>query len=62
MPRDKLVLIDGYSLANRAFFALPMFTTADGRHTNAVYGFFTMLLRLLEEEKPSHLAVAFDAG
>ncbi|MGE5528167.1 MAG: DNA polymerase I, partial [Patescibacteria group bacterium] len=40
----------------------PMFTTADGRHTNAVYGFFTMLLRLLEEEKPSHLAVAFDAG
>lgn len=58
----KLILIDGYSLANRAFFALPMFTTAKGVHTNAVYGFVTMLLRLLDEEKPDYLAVAFDAG
>ena len=58
----KLVLIDGYSLANRAFFALPMFTTARGVHTNAVYGFIMMLLRLLDEEKPDYLAVAFDAG
>ena len=58
----KLVLIDGYSLANRAFFALPMFTTAKGVHTNAVYGFALMLLRLLEEEKPDYLAVAFDVA
>jgi len=59
---DKLILIDGYSLANRAFFALPMLVTAKGEHTNAVYGFAMMLLRLVEEEKPDYLAVAFDTS
>ncbi|MGQ9778320.1 MAG: DNA polymerase I [Bacillota bacterium] len=58
----KMILIDGYSLANRAFYALPMFTTSKGVPTNAVYGFTTMLLRLLEEENPDYVAVAFDAG
>lgn len=64
MPEDKpkLILMDGNSLANRAFYALPLLSNAQGQHTNAVYGFMTMLLRLLEEENPSHLLVAFDAG
>jgi DNA polymerase-1 len=59
-PRAKLVLLDGNSLVYRAFFALPYFTTADGRPTNAAYGFTTMLLKLLDEERPTHAAVAFD--
>ncbi|WP_130616634.1 DNA polymerase I [Cohnella abietis] len=59
---DKLVLIDGNSIINRAFYALPPLTNSSGIHTNAVLGFTTMLLKILEEEKPSHLLVAFDAG
>lgn len=58
----KLVLLDGNSLANRAFYALRLFSTSDGVYTNAVYGFLTMLFKLLEEEKPDYLAVAFDMG
>ncbi|WP_110114083.1 DNA polymerase I [Bacillus sp. CGMCC 1.16541] len=58
----KLVLIDGNSIAYRAFFALPLLNNDKGIHTNAVYGFTMMLMRILEEEKPSHLLVAFDAG
>lgn len=58
----KLILLDGNSLANRAFYALRLFSTSDGVYTNAVYGFLTMLFRLLEEEKPDYLAVAFDMG
>lgn len=58
----KLMIIDGNSIANRAFYALPLLTTNEGLYTNAVYGFTTMLLRMLEEEKPTHLLVAFDAG
>ncbi|MDR5684227.1 MAG: DNA polymerase I [Armatimonadota bacterium] len=58
--RPKLVLLDGNGLVYRAFYALPYFTTSDGRPTNAVYGFTTMLLKVLEEEKPTHVAVAFD--
>lgn len=58
----KLVLIDGNSIAFRAFFALPLLSNSSGLHTNAVYGFTTMLLKLIEEEKPSHFLVAFDAG
>lgn len=58
----KLVLIDGNSLANRAFFALPLLSNSSGLHTNAVFGFTTMLLRLIEEQKPTHFLVAFDAG
>ncbi|AWB44086.1 DNA polymerase I [Paenibacillus sp. CAA11] len=59
---DKLILIDGNSIIYRAFFAMPPLTNSSGQHTNAVYGFANMLLRLLQEEKPSHLLVAFDAG
>ncbi len=60
----RLLLIDGHSMAYRAFFALPSenFTTAQGQHTNAIYGFATMLLSLLSSEKPTHVAVAFDVS
>jgi DNA polymerase-1 len=60
----KLLLIDGHSMAYRAFFALPAenFTTATGQHTNAVYGFATMLISLIKDEKPTHIAVAFDVS
>lgn len=59
---DKWILIDGNSIVYRAFFAMPALSNSAGLHTNAVYGFTTMLLRLLEEERPTHLLVAFDAG
>ncbi len=59
---QKLILIDGNSIAYRAFFALPLLNNDKGVHTNAVYGFTTMLLKILEEEEPSHVLVAFDAG
>lgn len=57
-----LMVIDGHSLAFRAFYALPVdsFRTADGQHTNAIHGFISMMLNLLAKEKPTHLAVAFD--
>ena len=60
----RVLLIDGHSMAYRAFFALPAenFTTAQGQHTNAIYGFATMLLSLLTTEKPTHVAVAFDVS
>lgn len=60
----RVLLIDGHSMAYRAFFALPAenFTTASGQHTNAIYGFATMLLSLLSSEKPTHVAVAFDVS
>ncbi|WP_307336017.1 DNA polymerase I [Caldalkalibacillus uzonensis] len=57
-----MILIDGNSIANRAFYALPLLNNDHGIYTNAVYGFTTMLLRLLEEEQPTHMLVAFDAG
>lgn len=61
---QRLLLIDGHSMAYRAFFALPAenFTTATGQHTNAIYGFATMLISLLRDEKPTHIAVAFDVS
>jgi len=59
---DKLVLVDGNSIAYRAFFALPLLTSSQGLHTNAAYGFVNMLLRLIGEEKPTHFLVAFDSG
>ena len=60
----RLLLIDGHSMAYRAFFALPAenFTTAQGQHTNAIYGFATMLISLIKEEEPTHIAVAFDVS
>ncbi|MBH5318485.1 DNA polymerase I [Paenibacillus sp. GSMTC-2017] len=59
---DKWMLIDGNSIAYRAFFAMPPLTNSKGQHTNAIFGFTTMLLKLLEEHKPTHVLVAFDAG
>ncbi|RCW39516.1 DNA polymerase I [Halopolyspora algeriensis] len=60
----RLLLIDGHSMAYRAFYALPKenFQTGTGQHTNAVYGFTSMLINLLRDEQPSHLAVAFDVS
>jgi DNA polymerase-1 len=61
MP-GKFVIIDGSSLVHRAFYALPLLTTATGQYTNAVYGFTTMLIKLLADIKPDGVAVAFDKG
>jgi DNA polymerase I len=62
MKKKKLVLIDGNSIAYRAFFALPLLNNDKGVHTNAVYGFTMMLNKIIEDEKPTHILVAFDAG
>src|SRR4051812_24962782 len=61
---DRLLLLDGHSLAYRAFFALPVenFSTTTGQPTNAVYGFTSMLINILRDEQPTHVAVAFDVG
>ena len=60
--KPTLLVVDGHSLAFRAFYALPVdsFSTAEGQHTNAIHGFLSMLLLLLQKERPTHLAVAFD--
>ena len=57
---DKLVLIDGNSLLNRAFYATPVFTTKDGQPTNAIFGFVKLMLKILSDVKPKYMAVAFD--
>ncbi len=57
---DKIVLIDGHSILNRAFYGVPNLTNAEGLHTNAVYGFLNIMFRILDEEQPQYLAVAFD--
>lgn len=57
---QKLVLIDGHSILNRAFYGVPDLSNAEGLHTNAIYGFLNILFKILEEEKPDYLAVAFD--
>ena len=64
LPRPRLLLLDGHSLAYRAFYALPVenFSTTTGQPTNAVYGFTSMLINVLRDEVPSHLAVAFDVS
>ncbi len=56
----KLVLIDGHSILNRAFYGVPDLTNAEGLHTNAVYGFLNIMFKILDEEKPDYLTVAFD--
>ncbi len=56
----KIVLIDGHSILNRAFYGLPDMTTSKGEHTNAVLGFINIMFKILEEEKPDYLTVAFD--
>ena len=57
---EKLVLMDGHSILNRAFFGIPDLTNSEGLHTNAVYGFLNIMFKILEEEKPDYLTVAFD--
>lgn len=57
---EKIVLIDGHSILHRAFFGIPDLTNSEGRHTNAVYGFLNILFKILDEEQPDYLAVAFD--
>ena len=58
--RDKIVLIDGHSILNRAFYGIPDLTNGEGLHTNAVYGFLNIMFKILDEEKAQYLAVAFD--
>ena len=60
MKAEKLVLIDGHSILNRAFYGVPELSNGKGLHTNAVYGFLNIMFKILEEEKPDYLAVAFD--
>jgi DNA polymerase-1 len=58
--KEKIVLVDGHSILNRAFYGLPVLTNSEGLHTNAVYGFLNILFKVLEEEKAGYVAVAFD--
>ena len=62
--KTKLLLLDGHSLAYRAFYALPVdnFATSTGQHTNAIYGFASMIINLIRDEKPTHIATAFDVS
>ncbi|TSE15894.1 DNA polymerase I [Arthrobacter sp. KBS0703] len=62
--QPRLLVLDGHSMAFRAFFALPAdkFSTANGQHTNAIHGFTSMLINLIKEQKPTHIAVAFDVS
>src|SRR5687767_5961628 len=64
MADERLLLLDGHSLAYRAFFALPVenFSTTTGQPTNAVYGFTSMLINVLRDEQPTHVAVSFDVS
>lgn len=57
---NKLLLIDGNSIMNRAFYGIPDMTTNDGRHTNAIYGFLNIILKIIEEEQATHICVGFD--
>ncbi|MBO6108275.1 MAG: DNA polymerase I [Eubacterium sp.] len=57
---DKLMLIDGNSIINRAFYGVPDLTNRDGQHTNAIYGFLNILYKLIDDEKPTHILIAFD--
>ncbi|MDE6742516.1 MAG: DNA polymerase I, partial [Lachnospiraceae bacterium] len=59
---DKLVLIDGHSILNRAYYGVPPLTNAAGLHINAIYGFLNIMFKILEEEQPEYLAVAFDVS
>ena len=58
--REKIVLIDGHSILNRAFYGVPDLTNSEGLHTNAVYGFLNIMFKILDEEKPEYLTVTFD--
>ena len=56
--REKIVLIDGHSILNRAFYGVPDLTNSEGLHTNAVYGFLNIMFKILDEEKPEYLTEA----
>ena len=58
--REKIVLIDGHSILNRAFYGVPDLTNSEGLHTNAVYGFLNIMFKMLDEEQPEYLTVTFD--
>ena len=58
--REKIVLIDGHSILNRAFYGVPDLTNSEGLHTNAIFGFLNILFKILDEEKPQYLTVTFD--
>lgn len=57
---NKLLLIDGHSILNRAYYGVPLFANAEGIHTNAVFGFLNMMFKMIDDEQPTHMAVAFD--
>ena len=57
---EKLLVVDGHSILNRAFYGLPDLSNSKGQHTNGVLGFINILLKVIEEENPTHLTVAFD--
>ena len=57
---SKILLVDGHSILNRAYYGIPLLSNAQGEYTNAVYGFLNILFKVLDEEKPEFLAVAFD--
>ena len=57
---NKLLLIDGHSILNRAFYGVPLFGNTKGVHTNAVFGFLNMMFKFIDDEQPTHFAVAFD--
>ena len=58
--REKIVLIDGHSILNRAFYGVPDLTNSEGLHTNAIYGFLNIMFKILDEERPEYLTVTFD--
>ena len=62
MNMSKIVLIDGHSILNRAFYGVPMLTNSKGLHTNAIFGFLNILFKILDEEQPEYLTVAFDVS
>ena len=57
---EKIVLLDGNSIMNRAFYGIPILTNSQGTYTNAVYGFLNIMLKILDEESPKYMVVAFD--
>ena len=59
---SKIVLIDGHSILNRAFYGVPMLTNSKGLHTNAIFGFLNILFKILDEEQPEYLTVTFDVS
>ncbi|MEG1335312.1 MAG: hypothetical protein RSC99_02645, partial [Clostridiales bacterium] len=59
---NKILLVDGNNVLHRAYHGLPLLKTSDGRYTNAAYGFMMMLQKIIDQEKPTHIAICFDKG